>query len=177
MQTKIMQKIVSFVFIVVVFCSCNQQPKVLSNLQKNEIKVKLTNFLDDWHLAASQANYSNYFGKMDSISVFMGTDANENWNKTAFKNYSKPYFDSGKAWSFKALERNIYVNDMGNFAWFDEHLKTDRGTFRGSGVLEKKNDNWKIKHYVLSVPIPNDDMSEVVKITRKNDSIFLSKFQ
>jgi hypothetical protein len=113
---------------------------------------------------------------MAENSVFIGTDASEIWTKKQFENYSKPHFDNRKAWDFKALERNIYINETGNFAWFDENLQTNRGTFRGSGVLEKTENNWKLKHYVLSVPIPNDDMKEVVKITRKNDSIFQRKF-
>ena len=112
---------------------------------------------------------------MDTISIFIGTDATENWTKKEFQDYSKPYFDRGKAWDFKVLERNVFLDSTGKFAWFDENLKTKRGTFRGSGVLVKKA-TWKIKHYVLSVPIPNDDIEDVVKITRKNDSIFLSKF-
>lgn len=157
--------------------SCKKPISEISLSEKNQTKQLLNAFLDDWHLAASQANYANYFDKLDSISIFIGTDATEIWTKNQFENYSKPHFDKGKAWDFKALERNIYLNDAGNFAWFDENLQTNRGTFRGSGVLEKKKNNWTIKHYVLSVPIPNDDMNEVVKITRKNDSIFQQKFQ
>ena len=35
---------------------------------------------------------------------------------------------------------------------------------RGSGVLEKVGKEWKIKHYVLSMTIPNENVDEVVKI-------------
>jgi hypothetical protein len=35
---------------------------------------------------------------------------------------------------------------------------------RGSGVLVRINNTWKIKHYVLSMTIPNDNTNEVVKI-------------
>ena len=35
---------------------------------------------------------------------------------------------------------------------------------RGSGVLEKINGKWKIKQYVLSMTIPNDNIDEVIKI-------------
>jgi hypothetical protein len=35
---------------------------------------------------------------------------------------------------------------------------------RGSGVVVKINNTWKIKHYVLSMTIPNDNTNEVVKI-------------
>ena len=90
--------------------------------------------------------------------------------------FSKPYFDKGKAWDFETLERNIYVNSSGEFVWFDELLRTWMGTCRGSGVLEKIENSWKIKHYVLSVSIPNEDINRVITIKKKNDSIFLKKF-
>lgn len=35
---------------------------------------------------------------------------------------------------------------------------------RGSGVLVKENGKWKIKHYVLSMTIPNDNAEEIIKI-------------
>ena len=42
--------------------------------------------------------------------------------------------------------------------------------------LEKIENSWKIKHYVLSVSIPNEDINRVITIKKKNDSIFLKKF-
>jgi hypothetical protein len=36
---------------------------------------------------------------------------------------------------------------------------------RGSGVMERVNDGeWQIRHYVLSMTIPNENTSEVVEI-------------
>ncbi|HOD09835.1 MAG TPA: nuclear transport factor 2 family protein, partial [Flavobacterium sp.] len=90
--------------------------------------------------------------------------ATENWNKTAFQAYAKPYFDKGKAWNFKALERNVYFNPDNKTAWFDELLDTQMKICRGSGVLIKVDGQWKIKHYVLSMTIPNDDSNAVIKI-------------
>ena len=48
---------------------------------------------------------------MDSISVFIGTDATENWNNIAFKEFSKPYFERGNAWSFESVDRNIFISE------------------------------------------------------------------
>lgn len=169
--------VISF-FIVLFGCNKPQKNIIVVEAQTKDLTISnLNEFLDNWHKAASEANYQNYFGKMDSVSIFIGTDATENWTKKEFEAYSKPHFDKGKAWSFKALERNLYISNAKDFAWFDENLNTNRGTFRGSGVLEKKGNEWKIKHYVLSVPIPNDNLREVVKVTRKNDSIFRSRFK
>jgi len=171
-----MKKIGIILILSLLMIACKASKKAISNEQNKGIKTEINTTLNNWHLAATEANFDNYFGKMDSISVFIGTDASENWNKTQFANFSKPYFDKGKAWDFKTLERNVYVNKSGDFVWFDELLHTWMGTCRGSGVLEKKANGWKIKQYVLSVAIPNDDVQKVIAAKKKNDSIFLKKF-
>lgn len=167
--------ILLFVTLVLV-SSCKTSKSIITKDDKTTIKTEINQILNDWHLAATDANFNNYFGKMDSISVFIGTDASENWTKKQFANFSKPYFDKGKAWDFKTLERNVYVSEQGNFVWFDELLNTWMGTCRGSGVLEKKGDTWLIKHYVLSVAIPNDDVQAVIAAKKKNDNLFLKKY-
>lgn len=169
-----MKTIWMILFALLLTLSCTT--KTLDEPALKTEKQRIDRVMNQWHLAATEANYANYFSKMDSLSVFIGTDATENWSKNAFQKFSKPYFDDGKAWDFKTLERNIYVNTEGTFAWFDELLTTWMGTCRGSGVLEKKNNTWVIKHYVLSVAIPNDDVQKVIAAKQKNDSIFLSKF-
>lgn len=128
--------------------------------------------IDNWHESAANADYEEYFDAMTKDAVFIGTDAGENWTKKEFQSFSKPYFDDGKAWSFKALERNIYFSESGDLAWFDELLDTWMGTCRGSGVLVRSENTWKINHYVLSVCIPNDDMDKVITVKSVNDSIF-----
>ncbi len=170
-----MRKLVLFFAFVLFLFSCSSVKK-LTLKETSDIKNTINTVLNNWHLAATEANYENYFEKMDSISVFIGTDASENWTKKEFSVFSKPYFDKGKAWDFKTLERNVYVNNSGNFVWFDELLNTWMGSCRGSGVLEKKDGIWKIKHYVLSVAIPNDDVKAVIEAKKKNDAIFLKKF-
>ena len=171
-----MNKIISLSFFLVFLISCGSVKNV-SLEEKKAIKTTVNTVLNNWHLAASEANFDGYFEKMDSVSVFIGTDASENWKKKQFQNFSKPYFDKGKAWDFKTLERTIYVNSSGDFVWFDELLNTWMGTCRGSGVLEKTSNGWKIKQYVLSVTIPNDDMQAVIVAKKKSDALFLKKFQ
>ena len=159
------------------FIACQNPIKEISSTEKDALKKEINSSLNNWHKAASEANFEGYFGLMDSISIFIGTDASENWDLNKFKSFSKPYFDKGKAWSFETLERNVYVNNFGNFVWFDELLNTWMGTCRGSGVLEKKENSWKIKHYVLSVAIPNDDVQAVILAKKKSDALFLKQFQ
>ncbi|WP_235922068.1 nuclear transport factor 2 family protein [Flavobacterium phycosphaerae] len=143
-----------FLFIIVTATSFCQEKT------KNKINI----LLDSWHQAAAEANFNTYFDLMTEDAIFIGTDATENWNKTAFQAFAKPYFDKGKAWNFTALERHIYFSNDKKMAWFDELLNTQMKICRGSGVLVLLNGNWKIKHYVLSMTIPNDNTDAVIKI-------------
>ncbi|SNY95329.1 nuclear transport factor 2 family protein [Flagellimonas pacifica] len=140
--------------------------------QTNE-KESIDQLLNTWHQAASNADFDAYFGKMTQDGVFIGTDATENWQNKAFKEFSKPYFDRGKAWSFTAVERNIYINEAGNFAWFDELLDTQMKLCRGSGVVKKENGQWKIAHYVLSIAVPNENVAELIQMKKEKDSLLL----
>lgn len=169
-----MQKTTLILVLLIFFTYCSS-PKKLNSTEIRILKETTDTIINHWHLAATEAHYKNYFNAMDSVAVFIGTDASENWTKSEFQKFSKPYFDKGKAWDFKVLERNTYVSNYGNIVWFDELLQTWMGTCRGSGVLEKTNNHWKIKHYVLSLTIPNEDINAVIKATKKSDSIFLAE--
>ena len=118
--------------------------------------------LDDWHLAAAQADETRYFAHLAEGAVFLGTDPGERWTKAAFQTWAHPIFQRGKAWSFKATRRTITVSTDGRTAWFDEDLDTPNlGPARGSGVLSRDRDRWQIQQYNLSVPIPNALMKAV----------------
>jgi hypothetical protein len=165
-----------FFFILLIICISCAPTKEITLKEREFINSEANTMLDNWHKAASDADFDKYFSKMDSISVFIGTDASENWNKKTFQDFSKPFFDKGKAWDFKTLQRNIYISKTGDFVWFDELLNTWMGTCRGSGVLEKKENNWVIKQYVLSIAIPNNAVQSVIKAKKKSDSLFINKF-
>ena len=66
-------------------------------------KILINNILDNWHKDASNTNFENYFNAMAEESVFIGTDATENWNKKEFMAFAKPFFDKGKAWNILIL--------------------------------------------------------------------------
>jgi ketosteroid isomerase-like protein len=93
---------------------------ISSFAQSSNAEKIINETIDTWHKAASEANFKSYFELMTEDAVFIGTDANEYWNKQEFQNYAKPHFDKGKAWSFTALERHVYFDASGNTAWFDE---------------------------------------------------------
>lgn len=160
-------KYLPLLFLLIISCASTKN----SDQQKTEIST----VLDNWHKAAADANYDNYFNTMSDESIYIGTDATENWNKKQFQAFAKPYFDKGKAWNFKAIERNIYFSKNGENVWFDELLSTQMKLCRGSGVMVQENGQWKIKHYVLSMTVPNDNMDEVVKIKSALEDKILSE--
>ncbi|MGL2962774.1 nuclear transport factor 2 family protein [Flavobacterium sp. RSB2_4_14] len=135
---------------------------ITSAQDKAEEQINAT--LNSWHKAAAEANFNNYFDALTEDAIFIGTDATENWNKKEFQAYAKPHFDKGKAWSFTVLERHIYFSKEKKLAWFDELLNTQMKICRGSGVLVLIDGKWKIKQYVLSMTIPNENVDDVVKI-------------
>lgn len=148
-----------YLFLLVIISACGSKKDVPLTEEQ-----KIDKFLNNWHKAAATANFNNYFEAFTEDAIFIGTDATENWNKTAFQAYAKPHFDKGKAWNFTSLERHIFFSTDKKMAWFDELLDTQMKICRGSGVLIKTEQGWKIKHYVLSMTIPNDNVDAVVKI-------------
>jgi hypothetical protein len=119
--------------------------------------------LDAWHSAAATASESAYFDRFAPEGVFFGTDSTERWSREEFHRWAKPYFERGKAWTFKPHDRHIYLSARGDVAWFDEMLDSaSYGLCRGTGVLQWRDDGWKIEQYHLTIPIPNDLSDEVV---------------
>ena len=135
----------------------------LSGDKKTE---EVNRVLDQWHRAASEANFEAYFSLMSEESVFIGTSPGERWDKKQFMEFSKPYFDRGKAWDFKSLSRNISFSDDGKTAWFDEVLDTWMMDCSGSGVLKKSKGKWKIVFYDLHVLVENEKMDSFLKLRK-----------
>ena len=92
--------------------------------------------LDRFHLAASKAQFNDYFALFTPDAVFIGTDASERWSVEQFKAYAKPHFDKGRGWTYSKVERHVNVSADGRHASFDELLdNTALGRCRGTGVL------------------------------------------
>ncbi|MFM9996855.1 MAG: nuclear transport factor 2 family protein [Phycisphaerales bacterium] len=120
--------------------------------------------LDDFHDAAAKADFDRYFSHWTSTSVFLGTDSWERWTGDEFKEFARPHFDKGKGWTYTSRDRKVTLTADKTVAWFDEMLTNEKlGTCRGSGVLLKIGEDWKIAQYNLSVPIPNDIVEDVAK--------------
>ncbi len=143
--------------------------------QNDKEKAVIAKMLDDFNVAAANAEYEKYFNFFAEGGIFIGTDATENWDKKSFMVWAKPFFDKKRTWNFKAIERHIFLDKSGKFAWFDELLDTQMKICRGSGVLTKQGKEWKLQQYVLSMTIPNDKVDEVVKIKAPIEEALMKK--
>jgi ketosteroid isomerase-like protein len=130
--------------------------------QKNISEVN--QFIDAWHLAAAKADAKTFFDSMAEDAIYIGTDATERWTKAEFVTFAKPYFDKGKAWDFKPSDRDVHVTSDGRNVWFSELLDTWMGVCRGSGVLIKTRQGWKLQQYHLSVTVPNAIIKDFITL-------------
>jgi hypothetical protein len=130
---------------------------------QDDVEKQVNDFIDQWHLDAANANMEAYFDKIAENGIFIGTDETEVWTKAEFYDWTMPRAADGKMWDFSATERNVCFGEGTPYAWFDEKLSFSGGTLRGSGVLIKEGEEWKIMHYVLSLPVPNDKFSAVLE--------------
>jgi hypothetical protein len=123
--------------------------------------------LDAWHAAASRADEAAYFGALAPEAVFLGTDASERWTVEEFRAYAHPHFAAGRGWTYVPRDRHIAYDADGRSAWIDEKLENEKyGELRGTGVLVRGDAGWRIAHYSMSFPIPNELTLEVVEKIR-----------
>jgi hypothetical protein len=135
---------------------------------EGDAKAQVDAVLTSLHTAASEADGERYFGLFADGAVFMGTDASERWSVDEFKAFAEPYFSQGRGWTYEMTERHISLSADGNTAWFDEMLWNESyGTCRGSGVLIRSTDGWRIAQYNLSIPIPNDLAREITALIKE----------
>jgi len=138
----------------------------MPNLQQS-----LNELMNAWHKAAATADEDVFFGSMAADGIYIGTDATEKWKRDEMQEWSKKYFDRESAWDFTTIDRAFYLSDDEETAWFEESLDTWMGVCRGSGVLELTKEGWKIKHYHLSVAVPNENVDEYLKIATPSSKI------
>lgn len=131
---------------------------------KPDPRIQMSAVLDKWHVAAANADLNAYFGVVTDDFVFLGTAPGERWNKLAFEEFCKPYFDRGYAWDFKPTNRNWVLSKNGKIAWFDEDLDTWMRGCRGSGVMVKVKGKWKIAYYNLTVLIENEKIRSFIEL-------------
>jgi hypothetical protein len=125
--------------------------------------------LDQLHQHASTASEDAYFALFAPDAVFLGTDITERWTVEEFRAYAHPYFSAGRGWTYVLRDgsRHIGFDPGGTVAWFDEILdNASYGETRGTGVLRRMGDEWKITQYHLTIPVPNELADTVVSLIK-----------
>jgi hypothetical protein len=134
---------------------------------KNKPEIANTATIDTvmnrWHKAAATADEDVFFGLMTENADYIGTDPSEHWKRDELRKWSAKFFERDSAWDFKPKKRTVYFTPNGKYAWFDELLDTWMGDCRGSGVLVKTPEGWKIEQYVLSMAVLNDLTNDYIK--------------
>jgi len=152
-----MKKLIVIFLSVMCLISCDVKNE---NIDTNKLKTELNLLLDNWHQAAAVADEDVFFETLDSKAIYLGTDPNERWLKSEFIDWGMRYFERDTAWAFKPYNRNWEFTKDFQYAWFDELLETHMGICRGSGILEKQGEDWKIKHYNLALTIANERLND-----------------
>jgi len=145
--------------------ACTTIHPLRQQLHDDADRIKIGIVTSTWHFAAQFGMFDNYFDAMTDDAVFMGTDATERWTKSEFMDYAREPFSDNHGWTYKPSDQHVGFSDDRQTAWIDEILThKSYGTLRGTGVLVKVGDDWKIAHYSLTFLVPNDLASEVVKV-------------
>ena len=132
---------------------------------ENSPQDAINTLLDDFHEAAADADEERYLGHFSADGVFMGTDDWERWPLPAFREYVSERFSGGTGWTYVPEERYITVGPAGVSAWFDEIMVSERwGRFRGTGVLVREGEEWKLAHYSLTALVPNERFADVAEV-------------
>lgn len=132
---------------------------------RGHAQVSPDDLVDSWHRAAARADFDTYFGTFASdSSIFLGSDATERWNKVEFMAFAKPYFNQGKGWEFLPFDRHWQGDPNSGVLYFHEKLDSKHmGVCRGSGVLIRIDDQWKLDFYNLAILVPNELVSNLLK--------------
>ena len=118
--------------------------------------------LDEFHAAAAAADEERYFATLVEDFVFLGTAPGERWEGAAWRDFVRSYFSRGKGWAYVPSARSIALSPDGGTAWFDETVENEwYGSCRGSGVVRRENDAWRIAQYNLTIPVPDDLVPEL----------------
>ncbi|MCL1050407.1 nuclear transport factor 2 family protein [Shewanella abyssi] len=120
-------------------------------VSQSDDKQQAATLLNNLNTYSANADWDNYFDLYADNGIFIGTDANEHWDKVQFEQYARPT----KGWRYDLTSRAM--TQHGDVIWFDELLNSPSyGVSRGTGTLIKTAQGWKIAQYHLSFPIPNE---------------------
>lgn len=126
-------------------------------------RTEIDAVLDEFHAAAADADEARYFATLGPGVVFLGTAPGERWAGEAFRTFVHSYFSRGKGWSYTPSGRSIDIAADGRTAWFDETVENVHyGACRGTGVLQRHTDTWRIEQYNLAIPVPDEVVPDLM---------------
>lgn len=112
--------------------------------------------LDYFH-AGAECDLERHLGYLEEYATTFGTAADERYTKADHRELLAPYFAAGHGMTSELVVLNITESEDGRFAWFDARLDKKRlCELRGSGLLHRGEDGWKIVLNNLAFPVPND---------------------
>lgn len=150
----------AIIYLIAVFWLVPAQAEMSDEQQVNAV-------LNDYHKAAEDGDAARYLGHMTPNSVFLGTDDWERWPYPEFAKYVEKGFANGSGWTYKPESRQVMFDQSKQIAWFDEITVSPKwGKFRGTGVLRKVNNTWKIESYALAFLVPNEAWEDVSKLSK-----------
>ena len=124
--------------------------------------------LDEFHAAAAAADEAGYLSILTEDMVFLGTAPGERWAGDDWRDFVRSIFSRGKGWAYEPSGRTVVVASDGRTAWFDETVDNEHfGSCRGSGVLRREDDAWRIAQYNLTIPVPDELVPELVSRIRE----------
>jgi ketosteroid isomerase-like protein len=146
------------------------------SVSADDSRQAVNQVLDRLHQTAATADAQGYFELFTPDALYIGTDASEIWTLEEFKQFALPYFERGRGWVYTPSKRIITLSDDGTVAWFVELLWSESyGQSRGTGVLVKHPDGWKIAQYHLTFPIPNALAKEITDKIKQHANQTLSQ--
>ena len=162
------------IFFVALLLSTSIQTFANNHSQADITSIKQA--LDTFHQAAADANAKVYLSLLADDAVFLGTDATERWSKQEFSQFVLPKFRKGSGWLYTPVSRHISLikpqTGVNHIAYFDELLDNENyGRCRGTGVLIKTKQGWKITQYSLSVPLPNAIAKELIQTIQEFEDV------
>ena len=124
--------------------------------------------LERFHRAVTEADLETYIDSWCENGVLLGTAADERKDLDALTAFVEPYFARGQGSPRTALERNVFVAGSGKLAWFDEWL--DNAQYPdtvATGVLLEIDGHWRLAHFVLAFPVPNEFLEDLLPRIRE----------